>query len=66
MGSLEHFELLAANLVVEAGGVRPVALEWRDREGSVTSFRFRDWRALDATDLFAPPPALEWSEPSRP
>ena len=59
-------ELLAANLVVDAAASRPVALDWRDKEGSVTSFRFRAWRALGATDLFAPPSALEWSDPAEP
>jgi hypothetical protein len=59
-------ELLAANLVVDVAGERPVALDWRDREGSVTSFRFRSWHALEATDLFSPPAALEWSDPAAP
>ena len=57
-------ELLAANLVIESQGSRPVALEWRDREGNVTSFRFRDWRKLEAGDRFSPPAALEWSDPT--
>jgi outer membrane lipoprotein carrier protein len=59
-------ELLVANLIVDRGGRRPVALEWRDREGSVTSFRFRDWRAIEAADAFSPPAALEWSDPVEP
>lgn len=59
-------ELLVANLVVDRDGGRPVALEWRDREGGVTSFRFRDWRAVEAADSFTPPPALEWSDPVEP
>ena len=57
---------MAANLVLDAGGERPAALDYRDREGNVTSFRFDDWRALDAdgaADLFSPPPGLEWSDP---
>ncbi|MGH7337394.1 MAG: outer membrane lipoprotein carrier protein LolA [Myxococcota bacterium] len=59
-------ELLVANLFVDAAGERPVALEWRDREGSVTSFRFRDWSAIEAEDSFSPPAALEWAEPVAP
>jgi hypothetical protein len=59
-------ELLVANLFVDAGGGRPVALEWRDREGSVTSFRFRAWRAIEAADSFSPPAALEWTDPIQP
>jgi len=59
-------ELLVANLFVDATGGRPVALEWRDREGSVTSFRFRGWRAVEAADSFSPPAALEWTDPIEP
>ncbi len=54
-------ELVAANLVVDAAGERPVGLEWRDREGNVSSFRFTHWHSFAATDEFSPPPSLEWS-----
>ncbi len=59
-------ELAAANLVVDASGGRPLALEWRDREGSVTSFRFRSWHALESTGIFSPPEALDWTDPVEP
>ena len=58
--------LVAANLALGSGGERPAALDYRDREGNVTSFRFDNWRALGsdgAAGLFAPPPEIEWSEP---
>jgi hypothetical protein len=54
-------ELLAANLTLEPGGSRPAALDWRDREGNVSSFRFRSWRPLAETDLFSPPAGVDWS-----
>jgi hypothetical protein len=56
--------LAVANLVIAAGGRRPAALDWRDREGSVTSFRFSGWRELADGDRFAPPLGLEWSDPN--
>lgn len=59
-------DLAAANLVLDAAGSLPVALDWRDREGSVTSFRFRSWHALESTGIFSPPPALEWTDPVEP
>jgi Outer membrane lipoprotein carrier protein LolA len=59
-------ELVAATLVVASGGERPLALDWRDREGNVTSFRFDGWRAPSEPTPFAPPSELEWSDPSAP
>ena len=55
--------LVAANLEIEAGGDRPAALDYRDREGNVTSFRFTNWRPLEDADVFSPPPGIEWTEP---
>jgi hypothetical protein len=57
-------EVVAANLRIAADGRRPVALDWRDRDGNVTSFRFTRWRRLEQPSLFDPPKELEWSEPS--
>jgi len=57
-------DIVAANLRLAADGRRPVALDWRDKEGNVTSFRFRDWRRVDQPSLFDPPAAMEWSQPS--
>lgn len=59
----EDGDLAVANLVLEPEGRRPAALDWRDREGNVTSFRFTGWRELADGDRFGPPPALEWSSP---
>lgn len=56
--------LAVANLVLAADGRRPAALDWRDREGNVTSFRFDAWHPLADGDRFAPPLALEWSDPN--
>lgn len=55
--------LVAANLTVAASGDRPVALDYRDREGNLTGFRFSNWRRLEDGESFAPPPGIEWSEP---
>lgn len=55
--------LVAANLTVAAGGDRPAALDYRDREGNVTGFRFSNWRRLEDAESFAPPAGVEWSEP---
>jgi len=57
-------DLAVANLVLTADGRRPAALDWRDREGNVTSFKFESWHALADGDRFAPPVALEWAEPA--
>jgi hypothetical protein len=59
-------ELVAATLVVAPGGDRPQALDWRDRDGNVTSFRFDAWRKPTEPTPFAPPSELEWSDPSEP
>jgi len=56
--------LAVANLVLASDGRRPAALDWRDREGNVTSFRFEGWRRLADGERFAPPPGLEWSDPN--
>lgn len=55
--------LIAANLAVASTPARPSGLDYRDREGNVTGFRFSNWRALDDSDAFSPPPGIEWSEP---
>ena len=55
--------IAVANLTLAHDGRRIEALDWRDREGSVTSFRFSHWRALADGDRFAPPLAIEWSDP---
>jgi outer membrane lipoprotein carrier protein len=55
--------LVAANLEIEPGGGRPAALDYRDHEGDVTSFRFTNWRPLEDADVFSPPPGIEWTEP---
>ncbi len=54
--------LAAANLVVDAGS-RPTALDYRDREGNFTGFRFTAWRAFGEPELFSPPPGVEWTDP---
>jgi hypothetical protein len=59
----EDGALAVANLVIGADGRRLEALDWRDREGSVTSFRFSRWRRLADGERFAPPLALEWAGP---
>jgi hypothetical protein len=57
-------ELVAATLLTDGNARRPLALDWRDREGSVTSFRFTGWRAGIDHEPFAPPLEVEWSEPA--
>jgi len=54
-------ELVVANLRLDAAGRRLLALDWRDREGNVSSFRFDGWRPPAEATTFEPPP-LEWSE----
>lgn len=55
--------LVAADLSVAPGGARLAALDYRDREGNVTSFRFSNWRRLEDADVFTPPAEVEWTEP---
>jgi Outer membrane lipoprotein carrier protein LolA len=55
-------QLVVANLTLDAPGRRLLALEWRDREGNVSSFRFTAWHVPAEPTVFAPP-RLEWSEP---
>jgi outer membrane lipoprotein carrier protein len=57
-------ELAVANLGLDREGARPLSLDWRDREGNVTSFRFERWRALETDAAFAPPSELDWSDPA--
>jgi hypothetical protein len=55
-------ELVVANLALDAAGRRLLALDWRDREGNVSSFHFTGWRVPTEPAVFSPP-RLEWSEP---
>lgn len=55
--------LVAADLAIAPGGSRLAALDYRDREGNVTGFRFSNWRALEDADVFTPPAEVEWTEP---
>lgn len=55
--------LVAVQLAFDAGEERLISLEYRDREGNVTSFRFTGYRPLDDPEAFAPPPGLDWQEP---
>ncbi|KAB2962796.1 MAG: outer membrane lipoprotein carrier protein LolA [Thermoanaerobaculia bacterium] len=59
----EAAPLVAANLAVTGPDSRPTVLDYRDREGNVTSFRFSDWRPLEADGVFSPPQEVEWNEP---
>lgn len=56
-------DLQVANLILSSDARRPRALDWRDREGNVSSFRFSGWTALADGDRFSPPPSLDWSSP---
>ncbi len=55
--------LVAANLALDSARERLSALDYRDREGNVTSFRFSGWRPLDDPDVFTPPREIDWQEP---
>jgi outer membrane lipoprotein-sorting protein len=55
--------LAAANLAMDADATHLVALEYRDREGNVTSFRFSGYRPLDDPEVFTPPAGIEWQDP---
>jgi hypothetical protein len=55
--------LVAANLTVAASGDRPAALDYRDREGNLTGFRFSNWRRLEDGESFEPPAGVDWAEP---
>lgn len=55
--------LAAVDLTLDPARARVVGLDYRDREGNVTSFRFSGYGALDDPDAFTPPPGLDWSEP---
>jgi len=59
-------DLAVADLTLTADGRRPLALAWRDREGSVTGFRFEEWRKLSTRESFEPPLTIEWSDPDTP
>ena len=52
-----------ATLVFDLSTQRPTALDYRDREGNVTQFRFTTFELLDDPGLFAPPATLIWKEP---
>lgn len=55
--------LVAVNLTLDPARARLVALDYRDREGNVTSFGFSAYRALDDPEAFSPPPGLDWEDP---
>lgn len=55
--------LAAVNLTLDPAGARLVALDYRDREGNVTSFRFTGYGPLADPDAFTPPPDIDWAEP---
>jgi outer membrane lipoprotein carrier protein len=57
-------ELAVANLGLDRDGSRPLSLDWRDREGNVTSFRFDRWRPLESEAAFEPPMHVEWADPA--
>jgi len=59
----ENAQVVVASLTLESSGELPRTLEWRDGEGNVSSFHFSAWQPLADGEPFAPPPALEWSEP---
>jgi len=59
----EDSALAAANLSVAVSGNRITALDYRDRDGNVTSFRFTNWMPLEAEGSFEPPTGIEWAEP---
>ncbi|HSM13341.1 MAG TPA: outer membrane lipoprotein carrier protein LolA [Thermoanaerobaculia bacterium] len=56
-------DLVVANLSLTPGGERISALDYRDREGNVTSFRFSNWMPLADAEGFAPPAEVEWTDP---
>jgi len=55
--------LAAVNLTLDPAGARVVALDYRDREGNVTSFRFTDYAPLTDPEAFTPPRDIDWAEP---
>jgi outer membrane lipoprotein-sorting protein len=55
--------LAAANLALDVRRDRLVTLEYRDREGNVTSFRFSDYHPLEQLEVFEPPAGIEWQDP---
>lgn len=55
--------LVAANLALDLARERLSTLEYRDREGNVTSFRFSAYRPLDDPEAFTPPREIDWQEP---
>jgi len=60
----DEAELAVANLGLDASGGRPLSLDWKDREGNVTSFRFDRWRPLETESAFEPPAHLDWADPA--
>jgi outer membrane lipoprotein carrier protein len=57
-------ELERVGLTIDPPALRPAVLEWHDREGNRTEFRFRSWRR-SAEELELEPPAhLDWVDPS--
>ena len=55
--------LAAVNLTLDPAGARVMALDYRDREGNVTSFRFDGYTPLSDPDAFTPPREIDWAEP---
>jgi hypothetical protein len=52
-----------AEIAFDLAAQRPTALSYRDREGSLSTFRFDAFELLDDDTLFTPPSTLIWKEP---
>jgi outer membrane lipoprotein-sorting protein len=55
--------LTEATFELDPSTQRPTRLDYSDREGNRTSFRFGEFGLLDDPARFTPPPAISWREP---
>ena len=57
--SVDH-PLREARLVIDSDRLRLAALEYQDREGSVSRFEIDNYRPLTDNGVFEPPGEIEW------
>lgn len=59
-------EVKEAILTLDPGAGVVTGLEYTDGEGNLTRFVLQTYSPLTETDLFAPPPGIDWQESDKP
>ena len=57
---LETTELASAGVAIDRASNRPTKIEYLDRQGNLTTFNLSEYRELDTSEPFQPPPDLQW------